>query len=378
MQKKVLFLITKSNWGGAQRYVFDLATNFNREEFEPVVLLGGNGELVQKLNDENIRVMAIPALQRDISLTKELKAIWHIATVIKAERPDVLHINSSKAGIYGAILGRLYRVPHIIFTAHGWAFNETRPYWQKITLKLLHWLTVLLSHHTIAVSEAIKRQLNWPGIASKMSVIRLGRSIPDFKSRDDARQLLEMHVTNTAQGLVDFHNDTWIGTVAELHPVKNLPVAINAMASLIHVLPRVRYVIIGDGELREELTRQVQHLGLETHVFFVGVVPEAARFLKAFDLFVLPSRSEAAAYVLLEAALAHVPVVATKVGGIPELITDQQSGLLVPPGDTEALTVALRTMIDHATQRQSYAATLFSRAQDFTIERMVRETVALY
>jgi glycosyltransferase involved in cell wall biosynthesis len=376
--KKVLFLITKSNWGGAQRYVFDLATNLDTMRYEPVVLLGGNGELAHKLNDANIRVISIPALQRDISPIKELKAIWQIAAQIKAERPAVLHINSSKAGIYGTLLGRLYRVPRIIFTAHAWAFNESRPWWQKATLKLLHWITVLTAHKTITVSEAVRKQLNLPGVKRKMLTVRLGRTVPDFKTRDDARQLIEMRATGTERGLMNFHDDFWIGTIAELHPIKNLNIAIDAVATLIHAYARLRYIIISEGQERAKLEAQIHQLGLEEHVFLVGKLEEAARFLKAFDLFVLPSRSEAAGYVLLEAGLAEIPVVATNVGGIPELITDRQSGLLVPPGNTEALTTALHTLIDSKDERMAYTKTLHMRAADFTIERMVQETSVLY
>lgn len=377
-QKKVLFLITKSNWGGAQRYVYDLATTLDPATFEIVVLLGGNGELAQKLHDAHIRVITIPALQRDISFTKELRAIWQIARQIKAERPDVFHINSSKAGIYGTMLGRLYRVPRVIFTAHGWAFNEDRPRWQRFLFGFTHWLTIMFAHRTITVSNALRAQMCWPLTRAKMQTIRLGRAPIDFKSKDDARQLIEMNVTSMERGLVDFHEDPWIGTIAELHPIKNLPVAIDAVAALIHAVPNLRYIIIGEGEQRAALTKQIKHLGLEEHVFLVGALPEAARFLKAFDMFVLPSQSEAAAYVILEAGLAAVPVVASNVGGIPELITDAQTGLLVPAGGVDALTAALRTLLEDRDAGIDMAATLHATACTFTLAAMAEQTAKLY
>jgi glycosyltransferase involved in cell wall biosynthesis len=378
MQKKVLFLITKSNWGGAQRYVFDLATELDPLTFQPIVAFGGSGELADKLTAAGIKTIPLKALARDISALKELRAIFEIIKIIRLERPDVLHINSSKAGLYGAFIGRLCRVPRIVFTAHGWAFNESRPQWQKFLFKTLHWLTVGLSHQTITVSGAIKNQLTWPGAQKKMTVVRLGRNAPIFKSEDDARQLLEMQVVNTAYGLVDFHTDPWIGTIAELHPVKNLSVAIDAVAALVHAIPRLRYVIIGEGEEREALTKQIEHLGLEEHVFLVGALPEAARFLKAFDCFVLPSQSEAAGYVLIEAGLAGIPIVATNVGGIPELITNKQTGLLVPAGAVDALTTALRELLGNQSKATEYATALAHICAEYTIERMVTDTVNIY
>lgn len=378
MPKKVLFIITKSNWGGAQRYVFDVATNLHPLDFQSIVAFGGNGELSYALSAAGIKTVPITSLGRDVRVSHELRAIIEIFKLVRREKPDVLHINSSKAGLYGALIGRICRVPRIVFTAHGWAFNEPRPSWQRFVFKTLHWLTVLLSHQTIAVSETLKNQLRWPGTPSRISVVRLGRSVPVFKSREDARQLLEMQVTNTAYGLVDFHTDTWIGTIAELHPIKNLSVAIDAVASLVHALPKLRYIIIGEGQERAHLENQIHHLGLEEYVFLVGSLPEAARFMKAFDLFVLPSQSEGAGYVLLEAGLAEVPIVATNVGGIPELISDQETGRLVPPGAVDALTAAIRELLADPARQQEYTAALSRICTEFSVTRMVDETVRVY
>ncbi len=376
--KKVLFLITKSNWGGAQRYVYDLATTLDPALFEVVVALGGNGVLAEKLEAAGIRVLKIKGLQRDLSLKKELLSFWHIARIVRAERPDVLHVNSSKAGGIGACIGRLYRVPAVVYTAHGWAFNESRGVFSRLLVGFFHWLTVMFSHRTITVSNALRTQMHWPWTHAKMQTIRLGRGAIDFKTKDDARQLIEMNVTSMDRGLVDFHGDPWIGTIAELHPIKNLPVAIDAVAVLIHAVPNLRYVIIGEGEQRAALTEQIKHLGLEEHVFLVGALPEAARFLKAFDIFVLPSQSEAAAYVILEAGMAALPVVASNVGGIPELITDTQTGLLVPAGGVDALTTALRTLLEDSDTGKDMAATLHDTAVTFTLVAMTEQTAKLY
>ena len=150
-KKKVLFLITKSNFGGAQRYVFDLATHLDRDRYAVAVALGGNGSLIEKLTEAAIRVIRIPGLQRNISFKKELLSFWQIHKLLKAERPDVLHVNSSKAGGIGAFIGRLHRVPCIVYTAHGWAFNEDRSLVSRLLVGFLHWLTILFAHHTITV-----------------------------------------------------------------------------------------------------------------------------------------------------------------------------------------------------------------------------------
>src|SRR6056297_750671 len=184
---KILYLITKSNWGGAQRYVFDLVSTLDTTLYEPVVVLGGDGELTEKLQAIGVRVITLQSAQRDISFTKELRLFGELFTIVRREQPDILHVNSSKAGGVGCFVGRLLGVKRVIFTAHGWAFNEKRPTWQKYIIKYLHWLTVLLSHTTIAVSQAIVEQMNWPLANTKMIVINPGRTIPEFQNRLQAR-----------------------------------------------------------------------------------------------------------------------------------------------------------------------------------------------
>lgn len=377
-QKKVLFLITKSNWGGAQRYVYDLATTLDPLLYQPLVAYGGDGVMAEKLQLAGIKRLAIKGLERDVHLWREGQAIIDIWRIIRRERPTVLHINSSKAGVYGALLGRLLRVPCVIFTSHGWAFNEARPLWQRFIIKILHWLTVLLAHRTIVVSQALKDQMRWPLASRKMQVVPLGRSVSDFKSRDDARQLIEMQVTDRAVGLVTHHNDPWVGTIAELHPVKQLPVAIDAIATLVHAIPNLRYIVIGEGSERETLIAQVERLGLEEHIFFIGTLPEAARFLPAFEAFLLPSRSEAAGYVVLEAGLAGVPVVASCVGGIPELVVDKHSGRLVSSGDSEATAAALREVLTVPELAARYRTALQATCSARSIARMTAETTSVY
>jgi glycosyltransferase involved in cell wall biosynthesis len=377
-RKKVLFLITKSTLGGAQRYVYDLAVNLPADAFDVEVAVGGDGPLTEMLREAGIKVYTLSSLKRDVSLLRDVSALFGLIKILKKAKPDVLHLNSSKASAIGALAGRLCLVPRIIFTAHGWAFNEDRPLWQKNVFKLVHWITILLSHVTIAVSHGMRSEMTLPFIKKKMVVVHLGRTIPDMRYKDDARGVLEMKVKDTRARLIDYHDDLWLGTIAELHPIKRLNRAINAVSVLVKEVPNLRFIIIHDGSERERLTEQVRDLGLEEHVFFTGTIEDAARLLPAFDLFVLPSKSEAFGYVLIEAGLAGLPVVATRVGGIPDIITDGVNGLLVPPDNTPALTDALRRMIKDEDFRLTLARNHTDKARTFTLEKMVSETVTIY
>lgn len=376
--KKVLFLITKSNWGGAQRYVFDLATMLPQDKFDVVVALGGDGALHSKLTECGIRTIQIPGLQRDISLRAELTATFAIAQIIRRERPDVLHVHSSKAGFIGTVLGRILRVPRIVFTAHGWAFNEDRSFTQKILFKCVHYVTILASHATITVSTGLQKQMDWGGVQKKMHTVHPGREITEHKSKTEARGILETKVTDSEANLSDYHKDLWIGTIAELHPIKRIERAIDAVAALSREHTNIRYIIIGDGQLRASLQQRVRDLGLQKQVFFTGGIHEAGRLLPAFDIFVLPSKSESFGYVLLEAGLAGLPVVATAVGGITDIITHEKTGLLVSPDNTPELTSALRQLVTNKELRHRLGQAHKENVETFSLSKMSEETIALY
>jgi len=371
-KKKVLFLITKSNWGGAQRYVYDLATNLPRH-FSVVVAHGGNGVLIEKLQAANIKTIAIKSLQRDISFTQEVASLREIYQLLKREAPDVLHINSSKAGLYGSALGRITSIPRIIFTTHGWAFNADHHYWQRLLFKVGHYSTVIFAHRTIAVSSGLKAELAWPGIQSKMTVINPRRQAIAFLSRHAARQ----NLITALPALAAHGSETWIGTIAELHPVKQLPTAITALASVLHRYPNLRYVIIGSGEQADTLHALIASLHLQQHVFLAGHLTEAATHLKAFDTFLLSSKSESFGYVLVEALQARLPIIATQVGGIPDIITHNVNGLLVPAGDSFALGNALIELLGNTElQARLEASPHHHPPADFY--KMIEATVALY
>jgi glycosyltransferase involved in cell wall biosynthesis len=373
-KQKVLYLITKSNWGGAQRYVYDLATRLDPEQFDVVVACGGNGILVDMLTHANIRTITINALTRDVSLRHEWRFTRELWSIIRQEKPTILHVNSSKAGGLGALLGRITSVPRIVFTAHGWAFNEDRPWWQRIIIKLLHWTTVLLSHRTIAVSHAILQQMNWPGVQRKMKVVYPGRTIGPMYSPNEARDAL----VQLFPYLEPIRNATWITCIAELHPIKRHKVLFAAIDEVRKTNPDVRLLCIGEGDERDALQHYITQHNLNEHVYLLGNVPEAARFLRAFALKVLVSHSESYGYVLHEAGLAEIPVIATRVGGVPDIVSHETSGLLVPPNDTRATTAAIQRLLSEPDTAKTFAHALHNVMKKRTSTRMAEATAALY
>jgi glycosyltransferase involved in cell wall biosynthesis len=337
----ILYVVTKARFGGAQRYVYDLAVAAKEAGYPVWVATGEEGPLCDMLHEAGIPQHTIATMQRDVSFFADLHsgiALWNL---IRKLKPTVVHLNSAKAAGLGSIVARLCGVPRIIFTAHGWAFNEERPWWQKVLIYIFSWITILLSHRTIAVSHAVLRDTaDMPFVHHKMTVVHLGARLPLLLPKETSRKALLTH-----------SHGVWVGSVAELHPTKRLRDLLDAFSRIAPEFPEARLVIIGEGQERRALEDQSAALGLTGRIHFVGFVPNAAAHLPALDVFVLPSHSEGLGYVLMEAGHATLPTIATEVGGIPEII-DAQTGLLVPPRSPEALAHALRALLMYPEKAQ--------------------------
>jgi glycosyltransferase involved in cell wall biosynthesis len=369
-KRKILYCITKSNWGGAQRYVFDLATGVDHSRFQVKVLLGGNGMLREKLNASGIPVLELPQLERDVKFTRDGQVFFRLFRLFRKERPDVVHLNSSKIGALGAIAARFAGVPTVIFTAHGWAFNENRPDSAKALLMVIYWITFLFCTKVIAVSEGLRNDVRrYPFVQQKFTVIHNGVSHIAFKEKSSARLLLAPNAPPSAH---------WIGTIAELHHIKGLDYAIRAI-SIVAQKHNVIFVIIGEGEERARLETLVAELKLEGRVFFAGHVADAATYLKAFDTFTLTSLSEGLCYAVIEAGAAEIPVVASRVGGIPEVVDGVNSGILIWPKHVKEIVHAVEFLLAHPEKAQFFAATLKKEVETkFSIQKMIAETSMLY
>ncbi|MSU74134.1 hypothetical protein EXS56_03265, partial [Candidatus Kaiserbacteria bacterium] len=143
---KVLFLITKATWGGAQRYVWDMVSRIPTDQFEAVVAYGEKGKLSEKLGSKAIEGYPLLSLGRDIALVSDISSLFEILACLRKIRPDVLHLNSSKAAALGALAARIIGIRRIVFTVHGWPFNEKRNEFARVMMYLISWFTAFLSH----------------------------------------------------------------------------------------------------------------------------------------------------------------------------------------------------------------------------------------
>lgn len=369
-KRKILYIITKSNWGGAQRYVFDLAKSL-KDECEITVASGGNGILFDKLKSEGIKTISIPYLERDIKIWNEPKVILEMFKIIKNEKPDVIHLNSPKAGLLGGVAGRLYNFTNrqktrIIQTVHGFPFIEPRSFIWKLIMKLASYISLLLSQKNILVS---KRDMHFlkqmPFTKNKSVYIPNGISSIDFIQKEEAREKL---LGYKFEGIL-------LGTIAEMNHNKGLEYLIKSLSYLKD--ENIKSVIIGEGEKRQTLEELKSKENVD--IKFAGLIPEASKYLKAFDIFILPSLKEGLPYVLIEAGFAELPVISTTVGGIPYLIESGLDGTLVPSKDPRALAVAIELYLQDEHLRKGHAKKLQEKVQEqFSLEKMVERTEQTY
>jgi glycosyltransferase involved in cell wall biosynthesis len=228
------------------------------------------------------------------------------------------------------------------------------------------------------VSEDIKRQIVFlPFVKNKIAVIKNGIEPVTLISKEIAQETLKN--LNPHLNRIDTNGKIWIGTISELHTTKGLIYAIGAIKRVVEHHPNIVFLIIGEGELRHKLEALIHTAGLDETVFLLGYVDNAPTLLSAFDIFTLSSISEALSYTILEAGHAGLPIVASRVGGIPEIITHQEVGMLVEAKNSDAITQALEELIEKPQQRERMGSLLKKRVDGtFTKEQMLKKTMELY
>ncbi|OGZ97159.1 MAG: hypothetical protein A3G49_05910 [Candidatus Sungbacteria bacterium RIFCSPLOWO2_12_FULL_41_11] len=424
-KKKILYIITKSNWGGAQHYVFDLAVNLPRDEFEAIVACGGSGSLFQKLSENGIRTISIPHLERNINIMKEVLSLFSLWQIFKKEKPDIIHLNSSKVGGLGALAARIYNLPFgsaqgeqpkgyklkakIIFTAHGWPFNENRFFLSRFIIWVLSWLTVIFSHRVIVLTQRdLDSTMNFILTAlDKFHLIPNGinpvrsRTESDFsrKSKDETNirifsslnkdvistsngvnektaALLERETAKKELGLNLKPTITLLGCITEFTKNKGIRYLIESVKELPNT---VHLTLIGGGEERGQMEKFAKDLEVSKRIHFLGFKDGAAKYLKAFDIFVFPSIKEGLPYALLEAGIAELPIIATNVGGIPDIIDDGENGLLVEPKNPAALAEAIKKLLENKETREQFGQKISQKIKtEFSFEKMLEKTKNLY
>lgn len=357
---KILFLITQSEWGGGQEYVFNLASNLPKDQLEPIVMAGeGNNELFKALESQNLPYSKLKWIKRSINPVFDFLGLFELISIFNKEKPDVIHLNSSKIGFLGSLAAKLcFSKAKIIYTAHGWVFNEPLSPWLKKIYFLIEKISAPWKNTIICVCESDKQIALINNFNSQITTVynSVNPEQLNFFSKDDARNNLKLN-----------SDDLVIGTIANFYKTKGLNFLIKAADLLKKDFPNLKTVIIGEGEERNNLESIIKDLKLENNLILTGSIKNAHRLLKAFDLFVLPSVKEGLPYAILKAMAAELPIVATRVGGLPEILPDD---CLVETQNFVSLHDKIKTMLAGRLSPVKYNSNSF--------EEFLNKTISLY
>ena len=360
--KKILFIVTQSEMGGAQRYIYEVARLLDKNRHEVLVAAGeGDGGLFQKLRDINIETVSLKQLRRTPWPWQITSSLWEIRNLLRKERPDVLFLCSTTAGLLGSLASLNVRGrTSIIYRIGGWAFRDPRAFWKNWLILAAERLTAPFKDLIIVNSEIDRKLALKYKIVPERKLVKIYNGIDinslNFLSRDEAQSKL---------GLNQSGKEKIIGTVANFYKTKGLEYLIEAAAQMMEVTPSSVFVIIGDGRERPKLEELIKKYGLEKRVVLTGRIPDAYQYLKAFDVFVLPSLKEGFPWIILEALAAQIPIVATNVGALPEILNEE---FLAAPGNAEALAKKIGGMLKHPTETEL--------RPEFTSQKMLAETLA--
>lgn len=361
---KILYVITKSERGGAQQHVSDLATAFHQQGNDVYVVIGEQaGWLHDQLHQKGISTYHA-SLVRTWNPLVFFQYMIDLARILKEIKPDVVHFHSSHT-LPGAWIVRIF-FPRIksVATIHGQSilYPGASRLWVQSLYALFLKCVLWCADRVIFVSQFdqktfVSRRLV---LQERSEVIYNGIDAPNFLSRDEARHQLGL----PKEAVV-------IGTLARFSFPKNISFLIESFALWNH--PSALLCLMGSGSEEYVLKDLVQSKGLTDRVVFQK---GDATLLKAFSCFVLSSRYEGFPYVLLEAALAEIPIVATQVGGVVELIENDQTGTLIPSGDVYALVGAMQHVVSETELSDSYAKNAHKRVEQMFTKRVMIEEIS--
>jgi glycosyltransferase involved in cell wall biosynthesis len=368
--------------GGPALHVSYLSAGLRGRGYETILVAGSVGPGEQSMayvaEELDVSVVTIPHLHREISPVRDLLATIRLAGIIRAERPAILHTHTAKAGAVGrvaALLAGRHRPPIIVHTFHG---HVLRGYFGRFWTGIFRLLERLLARVTdvlVAVSPEVRDELVSFGVApaSKFRVIRLGIELDQRLHLDGAARAETRRVMGIRDGRFV------VGWIGRMTAVKRTDVVLLAFRRLRDEGVDAVLCMVGDGPDRRSVEDLAGELGIMRDSLFPGYQEDVGPFFAAFDAFVLPSGNEGTPVTAIEALSSGCPVVATRVGGVPDVVTDGEDGFLVEPGDVDGLAAKLALLANDPALRATMGDAGRKRMRGrYTVDRLIDDIDRLY
>lgn len=372
---RILRIIARLNIGGPAIHVTLLTQRMAARGYDAQLICGiienDEGDMIYYAEQHDVHPIIIPQLGRSLNPLRDLATIWKLYRMMRELKPDVVHTHTAKAGFVGRVAAWLARVPVIVHTFHGHVFHG---YFGPVKTRLflmLERLTASMSDAILTLTEGLRQELaETYRIARKgrITVLPLGLDLDDF-ARIPRRNGAFRQAWNIPQDV------PLVGIVGRLVPIKNHALFLEAARFILDAHPGARFVIVGDGEVRDMLEAQTDAYGLRDAVIFTGWQQNLAQIYSDLDVSVISSINEGTPVSVIESLAAGCPVVATAVGGLPDLLDGGVMGVLTPPGDAAALAEAISNTINDPPDVSQAQATMLDR---YGIERLVNDLDSLY
>jgi glycosyltransferase involved in cell wall biosynthesis len=373
---RVMRIIARLNVGGPAIHVSLLTVGLQDEVYQSTLVTGvvgpGEGDMIYLARDLGIQPVVIPTMQREISPFADLKTLAALVRLMRRMRPHIVHTHTAKAGFVGRLAAVLCRVPVVVHTFHGHVFQG---YFGETKTRLFIGLERLAARGSdviLTISQRLKDDLIAYRIApeEKIKIVPLGLKLLRLTDLEALRGSFRQ------EG--GFSTETpLVGIIGRLVPIKNHELFLAAASRVSQARPEVRFAIVGDGERRAALEALVEQLGLADRVWFAGWRNDLPRIYADLDALVISSNNEGTPVSIIEAMAARVPVVATEVGGVPDLLRDGQLGTLVPPEDAEALAEAILATLSAPLQARLAEAQEWALAR-YEADRLIADIRQLY
>ncbi len=375
---KILNIITRMNIGGASIHVVEISNLFNNEQYKSTVLYGNvesnEKDMLYLAKQYSFPLINLPSMGRSINPLLDMKLIWEVYRVIKQVKPDIVHTHTAKAGFTGRIAAKLAGVPVILHTFHG---NNFRGYFGNVmsTVSILtERLLAMISTRIIAISEQQRDELLRYRIAKpdKLRIIHLGFDMSKIQAREaDKGSFKDAYRIKPEQPLIAF-----VGRLTSIkNPFELLKIAQKVLAQRKDAV----FAYVGDGEMAEELKAEVRRLGFQESVIFTGFIKDLKPLYADADILLLTSLNEGTPVAIFEAMANRVLVIASKVGGIPNLITNGKSGFLHAPKDTDAFSESILSFLADPSAFDIITENALQKiTSDYSIQRLQQELESLF
>lgn len=375
---RVMRIIARLNIGGPAIHVTLLTEHLGPPDYESTLVCGlvgpDEGDMGYLAEQRGLSPVIVPELGRALSPLRDGRTLLKLWQLMRRLRPDVVHTHTAKAGFVGRVAAWLARVPVRVHTYHGHVLSG---YFSPAKTRLFLWLeraAARISDRLITISPALRDELVEQfrvAPADRFAVVPLGLELAPFASQSRGSGAFR-----TAHGIPP--TAPLIGIVGRLVPIKNHALFLALAQRLRAVLPDAHFAVIGDGELREQLVAQVTRAGLADCVTFCGWVQDLRAAYSDLDVLVNTSNNEGTPVSVIEALAGGVPVVATAVGGVPDLLRAGEWGHLVPPNDVDALLVAVQATLTEAADEAQRHAIARAVVEQYDIARLADDLAALY